>query len=267
MTSPLAVLSAAILAAVLTPGAKAQAAPSPQPPPATATTADPLAAAPVPRISLRFAGGTLAEFVAAVRAAGTGINVVSSSLADRVPVPAVTLTDVAVDEALRAVGDVVPGTFRVKVDGDRQPKGKPVFSIAVAEAPRGPTATAIGPNGMVTGDEPFRIVKVFSLRELTRSADGGGIDKVALASTTVLSAVEAGLGIGGGAKEPTADLRYHEDSGLLFVRGTPEQTGLVHEVLRNLTEDVQRMRSTPSKKAPAGPDGGVESVGPQGRAK
>jgi len=76
---------------------------------------------------------------------------------------------------------------------------------------------------------------VFSLRYLTRGTGD------TLKTQTILMAIDTGLAIEGVGSR--AKIKYHEDSGLLFVRGTSEHLRLVTSVLDELRRDVQPSRS------------------------
>jgi hypothetical protein len=53
--------------------------------------------------------------------------------------------------------------------------------------------------------------------------------------------------------DPAAKVRFHVDSGLLFVEGNAAQLSLVEQVLSNLTNDVRRMQieAAAARTAPA----------------
>ena len=202
-------------------------------------------------VNLSFKGGTLAEFVAALRAAETKANIVVATAAAGAKVPAMDLRGAGIGQALDAACVVAESEYPVRVKDFRGP-GETVYSV-IASAP---TMMVAGPNGPVvgtsTGNVPLAVkaeenTQVFSLNRLTegdmRYSSGEGM-KV----ETILSAIEAGT-----SDEATkVVLRYHRDSGLLFLRGTRAQTNMVKELLSNLERDVQerRRRSAPNVPAP-----------------
>ena len=59
----------------------------------------------------------------------------------------------------------------------------------------------------------------------------------------VLTAIDTGLGVEGGGT--VAKIKFHQDSGLLFVRGTHEQTSMVSSILDALRRRSDLMTSRP----------------------
>ena len=178
----------------------------------------------VQTVTLNFKGGTLAQYVVAVRAAGKDINVVVSEHADEVNVPPVALIDAPVESALKAVAELQRDDVRVKIDTLRAGGGAPVHVVSVWQD------RARQPGEVSRGREPE--VTVHALRSLTDS----------IPANTILTAVEQGLSMGphesAKGQLPKAELRYHEDSGLLVVRGTPDQVNLVAMILATLRSDA-----------------------------
>jgi hypothetical protein len=228
---------------------------------------DPLDARAEPAVSVAFPGGTLSAFVAEVRKADKSINIVVSALADDVEVPALALQSATVYSALRAVGQIVPQDFHVNVEVQPPgPSGTPVYAVAVRPMQQPATAAAFTPL--------TKVVQVFSLRQLTDRVPGDPQDVAVVPPKTILTAIDTGLGIDGGKDDAT--IRYHEDSGLLFVQGTPEQTNLVSEVLRSMIRDLEmrrqaaqqaRLTASRAQGAPAQPEPEKEKAPPGKREK
>ena len=191
-------------------------------------------------VTLSFKGGTLAEFVAALRAAEPKANIVVATAAAGAKVPAIELRGAGLGQALDAACVAAEAAYPVRVN-DFQGPGEPVYSV-----------TAAAPT-MMSGTVPMTVkaedsTQVFSLNRLTegdpRLGSGEGM-KV----ETILSAIEAGT-----SDEATKIvLRYHRDSGLLFLRGSRAQTSMVKDLLSNLERDLQerRRRSAPNLPAPS----------------
>jgi hypothetical protein len=186
-----------------------------------------------PNISIAFPGGTLAEFVAQVRKADQGINIVVSALAAEVELPALTLTKTTVDAALRSVGMIVGQDYNVNVQTQHVPGAAPVHSVAVRQIQNPAMATGVA--------GPGKTVQVFSLRQLTEPVPGDPEQEgLTVPAKTILTAIDTGLGIDGNKDKAT--IRYHEDSGLVFVQGTHMQASLVAEVLGSMSRDLQARR-------------------------
>ncbi len=184
-------------------------------------------------VDVDFNGGTLADLVNVLRGAANGVNILIPPEAVRVSVPNLALRAVSVEAALRAVADVVTdqranvGIGVVRVGG-----GQPVFTVRVNLAR--PSADEPG------SEETF--VKVYSIRSMTEHnpRDNEG-DPITMSAETILTAIDTGLEVASGQTEK-AQIRYHEDSGLLFVRGTWAQNNLIESILENMNRDVRVRR-------------------------
>ena len=183
-------------------------------------------------ISIKFTGGTLAEFLAQLRDENPWVNIVSSPEAKLVKLPAMHIKDAQVYHTLRAVSSIVTSDSSVRVGMEGGRGDKPVHSVTVhtkvRRSPRQVQAAQVR-------------TQVFSLRMLTR-AQYGGIEP--MKTETILTAIDTGLGVERGMGRAT--IKYHADSGLLFIRGTADQISLVASTLSELRNDM--MRSRPSQK-------------------
>lgn len=190
-----------------------------------------------PPITLDFPGGTLGQFVEAIRKAAAAtvpdaaVNVVFTDPAlAGFPVPRVQLRHVSVEAALGAAtyrdrtGSAGPVLDRV---GTRTPSANaPVYVITSAPESRQRAAR----------------VEIFDIRDLARSRpqlDG------------ILTAIDTALRMEGAGPPP--EVKFHEDSGLLITRATPEQLDSVRQVIGRLLsgshnaarerQDIQRRES------------------------
>lgn len=77
-------------------------------------------------------------------------------------------------------------------------------------------------------------VKTFSLREYVGEARG---DEAVKRATTLISAAEAALAGIDDKGEPTWVVKFHPDSGLLIVRGTPDDLAAVSQVVVQLVSE------------------------------
>jgi hypothetical protein len=209
-----------------------------QPPPAA-----PRAEAPV---SVSFPGGTLPQYVQALRAASEGANIVVPDDAGDVHVPPLTLKNADLLNALDVLADLVGDDVQVRVRMLKSSQGQPVYALRVARArsaaPRGSQIPG-SQVGMSAGmpDPADLVVRVFSLRMLTHpfALDSAG-SGTTMKPETILSAIETGLSFSASGPKPV--VRYHTDSGILFVQGTPKHVHVVQEILSSLNEDVARAR-------------------------
>lgn len=187
-------------------------------------------------ISVHFRGGDLEDYVEAIRAAGDKVNIALSPDASAVRVPEIELIDADVHAALDAVSEIVHQDWAVSVKAKRSQFGQPVFAVSVRSR-RSPEQLRVEQH-----------VQVFSLRNLTDSLPGDP-SNLTVSAETILTAIETGLGISAehleqvrGLKGEKAFMRYHEDSGLLFVRGRIEHTELVQSILLRMERDLTRHR-------------------------
>ena len=194
-----------------------------------------------PIVSFAFDGGSLAKYAATIRKAGTNINITLPGLASEVEVPKVELTQVSVEAALRAAGSLVPSNFTISVAVLSSDEGQPVYALSVFD--RTMQMVTAG-SGMKPRNELG--VRVFSLMELTRKLPGETETSV-LDADTILSALDTGLSIGDAKKK--VEMRYHEDSYLLFVKGTETQTLLARDILQSVLSDVNRVRDAERRAA------------------
>lgn len=193
--------------------------------------------APAVTITLTFAGGTLADFCAQIRAKEPLANIVVATLAGNARLPAMELRQAGLDQALEGACAIAESNYVIRMKDFRGP-GEPVYTI-----------TAHAPNPAV-GPAPSKKdgTGVFSLNRLTDDSGRGA----GLTYTTVLSAVETAVG----GERALAALLYHKESGLMIVRGSAEQLSVVNDVLRNLDRDVEaRRRPDNQKRGPTPPSG------------
>lgn len=190
--------------------------------PATATRVAPVT------ISLKFAGGTVADYVKAVQAQRAGkdnpVNVILSPGVERIAVNPIEFNLVSVDTAMRLlerVAEVPPGQLRAeRISGDAMSS---TFAINQRSADR-------------TSSE--QELEVLSIAQLTNpTVDGVARPELAIKPDVILSAVELALPTG----EEPARVKYHEESRLLILQGSPRATNAVHQVIKTMIDD-QRQR-------------------------
>lgn len=191
-----------------------------------------------PVISLEFAGGSLAKFAAALRKVGDDVNIVMPKVAEEVELPSLTLSQATVESALNSIAAVVSDDFRIRVKTLRSQFGKPVYAVSVVTLR---SRKKSGASNQAEQANSGNRVEVVSLKYLTDTVPGDGDARgLTLKAETILTAVDTGFGIRAGASKP--ELRYHQDSGLLFVKGLARELDLVKEVIGNLENDLRRLR-------------------------
>jgi hypothetical protein len=260
--------SAALALACLTCAAAAQPKPGGPPgPPGAPAQPSPLTPPPSqpeqvgPIISVNFAGGQLRDYVAAVREAaakvGQGVNIIMPKEAETETVPAISLTSVSVDTALRALSftftDNSGPQVATRVISNTSDQ---TITFAMQYANRRPSL-ATPPGMMMQGSEP-RTSRVYSLRSLIEPPEGLPPDPALIMPVEgVLSALRAAAELetkanaeGGTRADAPPEFLLHKDSQLLICRGTNSQQKLVESVLAELMNSLQpkRIRATETAK-------------------
>ncbi|MFO0875169.1 MAG: hypothetical protein U0575_14515 [Phycisphaerales bacterium] len=192
------------------PAAKAAAAKSAPP---AATEAQP-GEAPV-LFDLEFAGGTLREYLAALRRATPAVNLVVGQEAEALPIPRLSLKRIDLVTALSLIErEEKPGTPDalvveiVRVNAE-QPDAQPTFRVQVTGAMQ------VSSNAMA----------VESIGDVIESGIPAG---------TILDAVESGLRVALGERASLMDVKYHEPTRLILARGPVEGQQTLKEIIRAL---------------------------------
>lgn len=178
-------------------------------------------------ISVNFTGGTVADYVKAVQAQRAGkdypVNVIFSPGTERIPVRAVEYSMVTVDTAMRLLerlAETAPGQLRAeRISSDNSSS---TFAITQRSSER-------------LSDQELEVLSIAALTHPT--VDGVSRPDLAIKSDVVLSAVELALPTG----EEPARVKYHEESQLLILQGSPRATNAVHQVIKAMIDD-QRQR-------------------------
>lgn len=172
-------------------------------------------------IDLVFLGGTISEYVEAVRsAAGGGANIVLTTTdAGSVSIPPITLDSVSVGAAvglLEGEYKVDPHVrIQIHVDSIGPPAegGTPVFRVSARKH----------------GDTAPTEVKVWSVLDLIGDQSAGG----KMSAKEVLTAVETAVELLVENDQP-AQVRFHQSTGLLIARGTSGQLRAIDQVIGEL---------------------------------
>lgn len=197
-------------------------------------------------VKLEFGGGSLESFVKALRKAASDnpMNIVFSPEAASLPVAPITLQQVDTYTALRSVSELMKVTPMLGEDrrsialdiGRIAGNGAPVYSIEVYDARQQQQMRTHRSGAIVPAAELH--TAVHSITELTT---GSG----AMSADDVLSAIQAALAIEGPDDE--TKIRYHEETGLIFARVTPDQGSVIELTLMNLERSQHARQRSDSK--------------------
>jgi hypothetical protein len=188
---------------------------------------------PTVTVTFDFPGGTLSEYVQTIRdAAGDDpVNVLISDSAAGIPIPATSMRRVSPEAAFDILSVVaeLPPTARLIVESSDGGRGTaPAYAINLVNHA----------NVQFRGE---RQIQVFSLGWLLNDPDGRN-DLPMLSTDEVLGAVESTIEMIAKEDQPTADVRFHPDSNLLVVYGTPLQINAVSDIIERLDEDLGERR-------------------------
>ncbi len=197
---------------------------------------------PIPEIVFR-EGGAVADYVNLLKEK-TGANIVLDDEVASTPMPAVSLKNVSVLTALNLIPMLAkPGAGKVinmNPVGGEGGDPEPVYVLQMSATPPQPMMRMMpGAIPMVAEAGPraaAQRLEVFSLNELLSAEKDEAARK--RRNETILTAIKQGLDELGtsfdGVNVPAATLKYHEDSGLLFVKGNDQQIAVVKDVLTKL---------------------------------
>lgn len=185
----------------------------------------------LPVIELTFDGGTVGEYVEALRNAVQGANVVvTTPEVQELVLPPVQLDSVDLGAAVHLIeGDYQPNertVIRIEVDviGRWHDDQKPVFKVSGQVRRRGPAAAESG---------------VWTVADLLASD---------VPPEAVLTAVETALELFADNRA-RAEVRFHEETGLLIARGDPLQMEAIDDVVDRLREGLDRRREVKQQEA------------------
>jgi len=195
--------------------------------PSSATSSQPL-------ISVDFPGGTVAEYIIALKRSSpdTPINIVASDRAAKQVLTAICLKNVVVSVAVYSIQAASTSPKMVwRVEQIVQPFQQVDDPESASKAFRVECVSA--------GQGYNLVVQAFSLQPILGS---GGIKGAEASSTVALTAIETGLKLQDPENSDGVELKFHADSGLLFVRGTKEEVQLVSQIVARLREDSEGRR-------------------------
>lgn len=184
--------------------------------------------APTPLYTVKFDGGTVQDYLEALRAGSNGapLNVACAKELMREKIDAINLEQVSLLTALNAIG---AASNEPLVRWDVQPLDSGAIESASGAMRAFKLVQQRADSKWLRGSE----VKTFSLREYVGETRG---DEAVKRATTLISAAEAALGIDDKG-EPTWVVKFHPDSGLLIVRGTPDDLAVASQVVTQLVSE------------------------------
>ncbi|MFO0860729.1 MAG: hypothetical protein U0570_09245 [Phycisphaerales bacterium] len=194
-------------------------------------------------ITLDFKGGTIGEYVNAIRAAAGSrpVNVLYNEDTAAIPMYPVRLTSASVWSALGAVERNTTTddgrTLNVRVGKPSTPPagGVPTYSIYSEKSSRSslPFDNLDQRQEMIV----LSLNPIVGLPGVSKEDQGPRFD-----SKSVLSAVESAVALVTSQDVSPPILKYHEASGLLFVKGNAAQQRAAKEVIARMQDDVERGR-------------------------
>jgi hypothetical protein len=191
-------------------------------------------------LSVQFPGGTVGEYVESLRVAAKPepANVAVSESAAAAMLPPIRLDQVTMATALAAIEYIAPTSpMENWVIASLDRSGGPSNAFAVTLVRNSGPGAGSSHHESVQGAGQDRLLKVFSVKELIdRPPPGGG------GPETVMSAVELALRMDSAGSLLVPEVKFHPESGLLFLDASPQQIGAVSEVLGRMEGDTQRAR-------------------------
>lgn len=207
------------------------------------------------KVTIDFSGGTLAEFLEEVRKAAKGTNILAAANTNEVAVPALVVTNADVLGTLLSVANISSKspTQVVRVDGSGT-----MFSVTVQDQ-RSRVA------GQHVEKADHTSLRSWSLVGLTSRPSNLPEDaRLSMPAKTILTAIETALAMMDTDQKVKPKIRYHEDSGLLFLLGTNEQLSAVDDTIGNIIRTLLEVRRDAMR---ANPRGAAGQSTPAGKAK
>jgi len=200
-------------------------------------------------VTLDFKGGTIGDYVEAIRAAtgATPVNILFNEETAKLSMYPVRLTNASVWSALSAVerysnlDDGRMSDVRVNRPSTPPPGGVPTYAIVSQANPAFPGAGRSRQEMTVLSLNPIIGLPANSKADQPHKFD----------AKAVLSAVESAVGLVSPPEAKPPVLKFHEASGLLFVKGDDMQLRAAKEVVARMQEDVERERRISATPKPA----------------
>lgn len=181
-------------------------------------------------VSLEFPGGTLDQYARALRATAgeSPVNILYSREVGEIEVPPVSLKQASVYGAMQSL---------MRIAATKQGQS------LVVETQAGVITVAV--SNMYNATSVFRsneaerpMLEVMSIRDLLESADPQAKEGTTLPADTVLTAVTQALEMMSKDNLKAPTIKYHKESGLLLVSGSPNQVHVVNQALSAMRSDL-----------------------------
>lgn len=215
---------------------------------AAGTSGDPDRSESGPLIDLNFNGGTVAAYIEALRKAAGAVNIVVAPEGEGIDVPAVRLTRVSIEGALKVLDDrrghtarggsglYQLGTGRIGPDDSG---GTPIFVVRAESLGRDPIVAPLAQSSAVwavsdvleSGVKPEDILTAVETALAMIGAPAAGAD--------------GGKARGGPDAAEPAQLRFHAATGLLLGRGTGEHISAINEVVSSARAAASQRTTSP----------------------
>ena len=162
-------------------------------------------------VTIGFSGGTVSDFVKQLTQQAERMNILIRADVANITLPAMSLRNITADTALNSLIPLSMEAVSVMLDDSQE------YYI-------------VGPNY----DRQPEIVEVLNVGKLLFKSNTDGTGEVSPEKQDqLLSAIEAGQQMLANSSE-TLKIKLHEQTGLLFVKGSPEQTELVKQIVGEL---------------------------------
>lgn len=184
------------------------------------------------RVSITFGGGTVAQFVEQLNQQAEGLNVLIRADVQNIQLPMLRLRNVSADTALNSLTPLSLDALTVEMDDSQS------YYI-------------IGPNYNREVDS----VEVFNVGWFLSASTE---ERARVKQETLLSTIEAGQDMLA-TSSGTMKIYLHVETGLLFVKGSPEETDLVRQIVKELAaaQEHHQQGTTPTsdqQPKPGAPD-------------
>lgn len=177
-------------------------------------------------VTVSFEGGSVREYVEAIKKVAPATNIVVMACADKVEMPAVQLTKVSLSTALQLLDgrstQGAQGYTELHVqynEGDEEGQG--IWAIDCETSLRDPY-----------GGRGYRI---WSVKDMVGEDQKTTINDVMSVVDSALSMVDEGEAEAGTPPQ----VKFHEATGLIIAKGTDAQLGVIDEVLNAMRETAE----------------------------